>query len=416
MIRMNGMSAKQKRVLFWWMRRSMRGKAGIICDGAVRSGKSSALGLAFFLWATLCFEGRQFALCGKTRESVRRNFLLELLPYLTEMDIQVEERLNKGEIRLEWQGRRNTFYLFGGKDEGSAALIQGLTLAGVLFDEVALMPESFVLQATARCSVAEAKLWFCCNPEGPEHWFYKNWILKAEERGLIYESFRMEDNPSLSLKTIEKYYKMYSGAFLQRYVLGKWATAEGRVYEFFDESFVAAVPEGPFEGYAVSCDYGTRNPFSAGLWGRLGARWFRIEEYYYDGRSEGASRTDGEYVEAILALADGRRLDFIVVDPSAASFLAALERKQLPVKRANNRVLDGIRTTAQALREGRIVICEGCAAAVREFGMYCWDWKAGGDTVRKEHDHAMDEIRYFAMEVFAAETQEEAFWVGSIER
>ena len=415
MIGIERLSARQREAVVWWGRPSTRGNTGIICDGAVRSGKSSCLGLGFFLWAMTCFDKQRFAVCGKTKESVRRNLLLELLPHLEANGFQVEERLSKGEIWVELEGKSNTFYLFGGKDEGSAALIQGMTLAGVLFDEAALMPESFVLQATARCSVAGSRLWFCCNPEGPEHWFYKNWILQAKERGMLYVKFRMEDNPSLTKKTREKYYKMYSGSFYQRYVLGEWVAAEGRVYEFFDEGFVAAVPAGPFERYAVSCDYGTRNPFSAGLWGRKGAQWFRIEEYYYDGRSEGVSKTDGEYVDEILKLLDGRAAEFIVVDPSAASFIAALERKGLAVRRANNRVLDGIRVTAQSLREGRIVICERCEAAVREFAMYCWDLKAGGDTVRKEHDHAMDEIRYFAMEL-EREDEAEFFWARSVLR
>jgi len=407
-------SRRQREVLSWWYWPTHRGKMGIICDGAVRSGKSAALGMAFFSWACTCFDGKRFAVCGKTKEAVRRNLLVELLPVMLDMGFYVEERLSKGELVVGLEEKRNTFYLFGGKDEGSAALIQGLTLAGALFDEVALMPESFVLQATARCSEEGARLWFCCNPEGPEHWFYKNWILKAEERRLAYVKFRMEDNPALSEKTIEKYHNMYKGAFFQRYVLGEWVAAEGRVYEFFDESYVKPVPQGRFEKYAVSCDYGTRNPFSAGLWGQTEGRWFRIGEYYYDGRSEGASKTDGEYVEEILTLVGGRGLDFIVVDPSAASFIAALERQGFPVRRANNRVLDGIRVTAEALREGRIVICEGCEAAVREFGMYCWDLKAGCDAVRKEHDHAMDEIRYFTMELGAVEM--EAFWVRSVER
>ena len=416
MIGYENMSPKQSLVLCWWGLSRWRSRLGIICDGAVRSGKSSALGLAFFTWACTCFDGKRFALCGKTKESVRRNVLVELLPAMVKQGFRVKELASKGELQVELAGKTNTFYLFGGKDEGSAALIQGLTLAGALFDEVALMPESFVQQATARCSEEGARLWFSCNPEGPEHWFYKNWILKVEERKLLYVQFRMEDNPQMSEKTIEKYYKMYTGSFFKRYVLGEWVAAEGRVYEFFDESYVQPVPDGPFEGYAMSCDYGTRNPFSAGLWGRCGAQWFRIGEYYYDGRREGASKTDGEYVTEILTLAGGRELDFIVVDPSAASFIVALERQGLPVRRANNRVLDGIRVTAEALREGQIVICEGCEAAVRELGMYCWDLKAVGDAVRKEHDHAMDEMRYFAMELGAAGADEGSFWVGSVER
>ncbi|MEI3141574.1 MAG: terminase family protein [Lawsonibacter sp.] len=140
--------------------------------------------------------------------------------------------------RCGWAGRKNTFYLFGGKDEGSAALIQGLTLAGALLDEVALMPRSFVEQAAARCSVSGSRLWFSCNPESPAHWFYQEWILKAEEKGVLRIPFSMEDNPGLSPQMLERYRTMFQGTFYRRFVLGEWVAAEGLVYDFFDESFV----------------------------------------------------------------------------------------------------------------------------------------------------------------------------------
>ena len=78
--------------------------------------------------------------------------------------------------------KSNEFYFFGGKDESSQDLIQGITLAGAFFDEVALMPESFVNQATARCSITGSKYWFNCNPAGPQHWFYQKWILRCKKR------------------------------------------------------------------------------------------------------------------------------------------------------------------------------------------------------------------------------------------
>ena len=160
-------SAKQKTAMTWWAEPRYREYDAFICDGAVRSGITLSMGLGFFLWAMRRFNGEQFALCGKTRESIRRNLLPGVLPLLGELGFRWEEKVSKGELRI-WCGRReNTYYLFGGKDEGSAALIQGITLAGVLLDEVALMPRSFVEQACARCSVAGAKLWFSCNPAGP---------------------------------------------------------------------------------------------------------------------------------------------------------------------------------------------------------------------------------------------------------
>ena len=188
-------SKKQRQVLTWW--RQNRWQA-IICDGAVRSGKTFCMGLSFFLWAQSCFHGRQLALCGKTAGALRRNLLTELVPQLRRIGMEVTENRSAGTLTVTFGGHTNRYLIFGGRDESSAALIQGITLAGVLLDEAALMPRSFVEQAVARCSVRGSRLWFNCNPEGPEHWFYKEWIQRAEARGALRLHFTMEDNPGLA--------------------------------------------------------------------------------------------------------------------------------------------------------------------------------------------------------------------------
>lgn len=390
-------SPKQKRVLKWWAEAGSEGEYdALICDGAVRSGKTMVLGLSFFLWAMARFEGQSFALCGKTVEAVRRNMLVSVLPVLGELGFSYEEKRSRKFLKVRLGRRENTFYLFGGKDEGSAALIQGMTLAGVLLDEVVLMPRSFVEQALARCSVSGAKFWFSCNPESPAHWFYKEWVCKTRERNALHLRFVMTDNPTLSQKTIRRYERAFHGTFYRRFVLGEWTAAEGLVYDFFDESYVKPVPDGDFSEWVISCDYGTLNPTSMGLWGKQGELWYRVSEYYYDARAEGKQNTDGEYVSALRSLAGGRYISCVVCDPSAASFLEALRREGFSVRKANNEVLSGIRQTAEALRSGKIVICDTCSAALLEFSAYAWNLKDGArDQVRKEFDHAMDEIRYF---------------------
>lgn len=411
-------SDKQKRVLGWWSRASPhRDKDAIVCDGAVRSGKTLCLGLSFFLWSMSRFRGQQFALCGKTTESVRRNLLPSVLPVLGALGFQWEEQRSRNRMVVRHGGVENTYFLFGGMDEGSAALIQGITLAGVLLDEVALMPRSFVEQACARCSVTGAKFWFSCNPEGPGHWFYREWICKAEERQMLHLRFRMEDNPTLSQETRQRYARTFQGAFYRRFVLGEWTAADGVVYDFFDASFVRPAPQGEAERWIISCDYGTVNPTSMGLWGKFGSAWYRVKEYYYDARLARRQQTDQEYARRLAELAGGREIEAVIVDPSAASFLETLRREGWNVRKAENEVLSGIRRTADALKRGEIVICEACEDAIREFGSYCWDLAAGDrDRVRKEHDHAMDEIRYFVATVVAPEAREAAFYAGVVER
>ena len=390
-------SPNLRQVLTWWQ--TGRWQA-LICDGAVRSGKTFCMGLSFFLWAQHDFNGRQFALCGKTVGALRRNLLTELVPCLRRIGMEVRENRSANTLTVVYAGHRNQFLLFGGKDASSAALIQGSTLAGLLLDETALMPRAFVEQAVARCSVRGSRLWFNCNPEGPEHWFYKEWIEKAESRGALRLHFTMEDNPGLPPEIRQRYERLYTGVFYRRFVLGEWAAAQGLVYDFFDpDKDAAEVPDGPFSAWRVSVDYGTVNPLSMGLWGEKNGVWYRVDEVYYDSRREGRQKTDAEYAEMLEQLVAGRDIQRVIVDPSAASFIETLRRKGWQVMKADNDVADGIRVTADLLRQRRIVLCRPCRDCLREMALYCWDERSGRDAPRKEHDHAMDEMRYFAMDL-----------------
>ena len=412
----NSFSPKQKRVLSWWVPGNADcGREAIVCDGAVRSGKTMAMGLSFFLWAFSCYSGQRFGVCGKTISSLRRNVLSEILPRLEKMGAIWKEKRTENLVIVRFMGRENHFYIFGGRDESSASLIQGITFAGVLLDEVALMPRSFVEQACARCSVAGSRLWFNCNPAGPSHWFYKEWILEAEKRNCLRLHFTMEDNPSLTEEIRQRYQRLYTGVFYRRYILGQWAQAEGRVYDFFEPEMVKKAPEGPYDKWYVSCDYGTVNPTSMGLWGLCKGVWYRVKEFYFASRERQKQMTDEEYAQALENLVGKRFVTAVIVDPSAASFIEVLKRKGWRVKKADNDVLGGIRLTSDCLKDGRIVICEGCSDCIREMDEYVWDLSSGSrDRVRKEHDHAMDDMRYFVSTVLGSKTV--GFTACSVER
>lgn len=400
------LSKKQLRVMTWWNEKSPDcGRTAIICDGAVRSGKTLSMSISFVLWAFYRFSGQSFGICSKTIRSVRRNIITPIITSMAELGFQCRERVSENYVDITAAGRTNRFYYFGGKDESSASLIQGMTLAGILLDEVALMPRSFVEQALARCSIEGSRCWFNCNPDHPQHWFREEWILKAKSKNALYLHFTMDDNPSLSEQMRERYKSLYSGAFYKRFVEGKWCAAAGAVYPFMDKSSAfCAVPEGEFERYVISCDYGTVNPSSFGLWGYMGGVWYRIDEYYYDSRAEGFQRTDEEHYKGLCELADGREIDRVIVDPSAASFIQVIRRHgEYSVVRADNRVLDGIRNVSDALREGRIKICDTCRDAMREFSLYRWDESGARDCPVKENDHAMDDIRYFVTDMMSGE-------------
>lgn len=421
-------SKKQKQVLNWWMSDSpVKDYDGIIADGAIRSGKTVSMSLSFVFWAMAMFNGQNFAMCGKTIGSFRRNVLFWLKIMLRSRGYKIVDHRADNLVEISRKGVTNYFYIFGGKDERSQDLIQGITLAGLFCDEVALMPESFVNQATGRCSVDGSKFWFNCNPDGPYHWFKVKWIDKAigyigkakaelfrqqaEERGeeydlkkLLYVHFTMDDNLSLSEEIKARYRSMYTGVFFQRYILGLWKMAEGIIYDMFDPEkhvksildFYRILVDG---GRYVSCDYGTQNATVFLLWNKgTDKRWYCIREYYYSGRDKGTQKTDAEYADDLQKWLEGIKPKAVIVDPSAASFIAELTKRGIKVIPADNAVEDGIRLVATLLNLGKIIFASSCENTIQEFGSYIWDAKAaerGEDKPIKQHDHAMDAVRYF---------------------
>lgn len=411
-------SPKQIAALSWWSEGSpYRDKDAVICDGAVRSGKTTCMSLGFIAWTFSRFNETDFALCGKTVTSLRRNMITPLLPSLRQLGFVCKEFLTRNYIEISLKNRKNRYYLFGGKDESSASLIQGVTLGGVLLDEVALMPRSFVEQALARCSLEGARFWFNCNPENPQHWFYNEWILKSDEKNALYLHFTMDDNPSLSEKVKKRYESLYSGAFYERFVLGKWVAADGLIYpEAANGKYTFALPDDETLSYYVSCDYGTVNPTSMGLWGLHGdGVWYREKENYFSSRREGYQKTDEEYYEDLCALCENKRISGVIVDPSAASFIECIRRHgKYRVLKAENDVVGGIRKVSDAFKSSLIRICPSCKDALREFSLYRWDSSHGKDAPVKENDHAMDDIRYFVSTVLHKNTDD--FFVVATER
>lgn len=381
----------------------------LICDGAVRSGKTSIMMWAFIQWAMDNFSGQRFGMCGKTVDSASKNIVVPFISMsLAKQRYTMRWRRADKVLEVRRGAVTNYFEVFGGKDESSFMLIQGRTLAGVLLDEVALMPESFFNQALARCSVDGAKLWFSCNPDNPMHWFYTGWIKRHAERNALYLHFEMRDNPSLSEKTLRRYESMYTGVFYDRYIRGLWVAAEGLIYKLRDDSIVDDVPD---RGkYYISCDYGTLNPFSAGLWCWDGKTATRIREYYYSGRESRENKTDEEYYSELEKLAGDLPVEAVIVDPSAASFIEVIHRhKKFRVLKAKNDVVPGIVTTSRYIEQGAIKIHRSCVDAIREFGLYRWDEKATEDRPIKDNDHAMDDIRYFVMTILRYKAGKEPY-------
>lgn len=389
----------------------------LICDGAVRSGKTSIMMWAFVDWAMQGFSSQRFGICGKTVDSTSKNIIVPFISMtLAKERYTLRWRRSDKILEVRRGAVTNFFEVFGGKDESSFALIQGRTLAGVLLDEVVLMPRSFVEQALARCSVTGNKVWFSCNPKGPKHWFYREWILKSAEKNALRLHFEMTDNPALSEKVLEQYRARYTGVFYDWYVRGLWVDPTGRVYQDFDEKkhttdrtpwLDQSGETRPGTEYYISVDYGILNPFSAGLWAVYKGVAYRWREYYYDGRETGRPKTDEEHYAEIEKLAGHLPIESIVIDPSASSFKETVRRHdRFSIQNAVNDVLSRIATVSSLLKAGRLKIGASCKDCISEFGLYSWAVDKGDnimEEVEKENDHAMDDARYFCHTILRRE-------------
>lgn len=406
-------SKKQRKIFNWWTEDSpVKDADGIIADGAIRSGKTISMSLSFVMWAMESFNGQNFAMCGKTVGSFRRNVWFWLRIMIVSRGYRYTDHKTENYIEIRRGNKVNFFYVFGGKDEGSQDLIQGITLAGAFFDEVALMPESFVNQGTGRCSVDNSKYWFNCNPDGPMHWFNTEWILKAKEKNLLYLHFTMDDNLSLSEKIKQRYRKMYVGVFFKRYIQGLWAMAEGAIYDMWSEKNEIKEEEIPqhLKETAmryIAIDYGTTNAtVFLDIYDDDETIWI-IREYYYDSKVKMAQKTDKQYADDLEDfIRSGPDPVAIILDPSAASFKAEMKYRGYIIKEADNEVLDGIRVTSTLIAQRKIkIVKDNCKRSLGDILSYVWDEKAaqrGEEKPVKQNDHGADALRYYCKTIIKA--------------
>ena len=400
-------SPRQLITMLWWNNEEYAHCKGIVADGAIRSGKTTAVAYGFLLWSMTRFSDVNFGLCGKTIRSFERNVLMPMKGICASLGYSYRERKSENMIGIiDRRSRRsNRYYMFGGNDERSQALIQGITLAAVPLHEVVLMPESFVNQAMARLSVTGAKVWMTCNPEGLMHYVKRRFIDRYQEAQLLYVHFTMDDNFSLSDERRAFYKSQFTGVFYRRYVLGEWCLASGLVMSAFDrEKHVIEPPdERKYSVCFLSGDYGTTNPTALLYVGyNEEMKCFDVlDEYYYNSRETEIQKSDDEYVKDIKAFAGKRPILRAYFDPAAASLIVALREAHVfaRLEQANNDVSAGIKWTNMMFSTGRLRISDKCVNLIKELQVYSYDEdasiKEGRDVVKKEMDHAVDALRYF---------------------
>ena len=372
----------------WWQMKTLRERDAIICDGSIRSGKTISMTVGFVLWSMSQFDGQVFAICGKTIESLRRNVILHM-PQWLEGIFSVQERRSENRVTITGLGRQNTYFLFGGKDEGSAALIQGMTLAGVLFDEVALMPRSFVEQAMARCSVEGSRYWFNCNPESPAHWIKGG---QPAKKNALHLHFTMDDNLTLSPKVRKRYENQYAGVFYDRYIRGAWANADGMVYPDFDQKIhYISLPQVPVDEIAkwfVGVDFGWEHYGAMVLLGRTqDGRYYLVKEW------AAKHRHIDQWAEIALEIKTKLGNINFYCDAARPDLVQKLREAGIRAIYARKDVLAGISEVASLYKQRRLFVVRENAQRFQE-EIYSYVWKPGADEPVKENDDVQDAVRY----------------------
>lgn len=364
--------------------------------GATRSGKTF---LDYFVIPKRILKCRQnglIVLLGNTKGTLERN-ILEPMRSIWSPELVGQISSNNTVIIF---GKK--CYALGADKINQVSKLQGAAFEYCYGDEITTWHEDVFQMLKSRLSCPNSCFDGTCNPESPMHWFKK---FLESDADIYQQAYTIDDNPFLDPTFVENLKNEYSGTvYYDRFILGKWALASGLVYPMFKVGRLEDVSILKKGRWFISVDYGTYNPFSAGLWCVAGEKAYRIKEFYYSGRKSLMPKTDEEYYSELEKLAGDRYIERVIIDPSASSFIETIKRHgSFRVLNANNEVVSGIRNVATALNKGMIQILPECKDSITEFGLYSWNDKSVQDEPIKENDHAMDEIRYFVRTVLRRE-------------
>ena len=360
-----------------------------IKQGATRSGKTFIDYYIIPKRIRSCRGNGLIVLIGNTKGTVNRNILEPMRNIWGEG--LVGNLGNEGSVNLF--GKK--CYVIGADKYTQAAKLQGSGIEYCYGDEVTTWNEKVFNMLKSRLDKPNSVFDGTCNPDNPGHWFKR---FLDSDADIFQQHYSIDDNPFNSPEFVENLKKEYKNTiYYDRYILGKWVAAEGLVYPIFsNERHVRDIKKDPDGEYYISIDYGTANPTSMGLWCVTDEKAIRVREFYHDSRKKLVQLTDEEYYTRLLDLAEGHIISAVVIDPSAASFIQTIKKyAKFPVRKANNTVIDGIRTTNTFLQRDKLIFNACCKDSIREFGLYCWDTDSDVDKVIKQNDHAMDDIRYF---------------------
>jgi len=369
----------------------LKDRTGLIWPGSIRSGKTWGMSMAMVCHAAR-FDGQQFIVAGKTLGAIERNILPYLHTHCRDLGIPLRNVRSRNVLQVG----RNEFFLFGAGDESAQDVIQGMTAAGALIDEVPLLPRSAVMQIFARCSVPGAKLLMTLNKVSPFHWVKRELYDRHEEMDLDVIESTLDDNPHITERTVGFYNSVFQGHWRKRFIDNEWAAPNGLVYP--QPNIIAELPDGLPDLIDLCADFGAATVTTGLKVGKWGNRWVVFGEYYWDTTMQ-EPRTTDEHAAAIVALTP--RIDRCIIDPSAATLKVSLQRAGVIAIGGNNDIEAGVQNLDLVLSTDKLAIHgPSCPNLVGEITALAWDedkQEEGEDKPKKGHDHACDALRYWAM-------------------
>jgi PBSX family phage terminase large subunit len=262
----------------------------------------------------------------------------------------------------------------------------------MVLDEIAMMRNFWlnwneVIRPTLTDTKGEAL--FISTPKGFNH-FYDLFNLQDKDKDYKSFHFTSYDNPYLPVDELDKARtELPEDQFAQEY-LADFRKTQGLVYKDFSrvnhvytQSTINPVAR------LVGIDWGYTNPSAIYLVIKdTDANYWITQEYYKTGKT----------TQEIIEYASSLRGNKYYPDPAEPDRLEEMRRAGLNVMDVSKDIEAGISTVQELLKTNRLHVHSSCVNLINEFETYRYPDKKPDmnekETPVKEHDHALDAIRY----------------------
>lgn len=378
-----------------------------IFEGSVRSGKTYISMIMWAFWVAGSPKSGAYLMCGKTLTTLKRNVLEPLKDLLGD---SFSYSVTKKEGVLF--GRK--IYLEGASNSESESKIRGMTLMGAYCDELTLFSEDFFVMLLSRLSENGAKLFATTNPDTPNHWVKRDY-LDNKKVDLLTLKFNLEDNIFLPNSYVEQLKREFTGVFFDRFILGNWVAAEGRIYEGFSQNSIIGIKElenrlreNPMITSVIGVDYGGNGSASAFVHAGFDAGFQNVYilAEYYDSRNRSAECLISNFAEFVSAQKEQFPSLTLACCDSAEQLLVKSFRRavRIEVKNALKRPINTrINMLNRLIASGRFFVLNECPYVIDAIQSAVWDERSAHKDLRLDNGttniDSLDALEY-ALERF----------------